>query len=108
MIMVVSSLVFVSIMADSIAPDASIEHRGKLYIVFCAKDAAAFCIKTLAKIVGSEKVAKERLVYTYDTLGGFSAMLTPVEAFRLSREKGVYYVAQDKLYHIVRHASGGR
>lgn len=82
------ALLLFAIAVASVAPIISAQP-GKLYIIFGLvqrpEDSTALCLRTLAKVFGSEKAANEAVVYAYASLGGVAARLAPDQASRLSR-----------------------
>ncbi|KAM3284816.1 subtilisin-like protease SBT3.1 [Capsicum chacoense] len=53
-------------------------------------------VKILASVLGSEEAAKPAILYNYHEIVGFSALLTPEEASRLSDQEGVLHVYEDR------------
>lgn len=84
------TLLLFAIAVASVAPLISTQP-GKLYIIFGLvqrpEESTALCLRTLAKVFGSEKAANEAVVYTYASLGGIAARLAPDQASRLSQDK---------------------
>ncbi|KAF5176895.1 hypothetical protein FRX31_033518 [Thalictrum thalictroides] len=72
------------------------ERNISTYIVLCnvpkGELPRAHYINLLSKIIGSEEAAKEALIYTYSTFGGFSAFLNPHQATRLSKITDIYVI----------------
>ncbi|KAL3634720.1 hypothetical protein CASFOL_021774 [Castilleja foliolosa] len=59
-----------------------------------------FYIKSLIPALGSEKAAKEALVYSYKIIPGFAAKLTPDQVSRLQKQPYILYVTKSVEYQL--------
>ncbi|KAJ6416744.1 hypothetical protein OIU84_002588 [Salix udensis] len=84
-------------MAESVPSMADSSAAASVQIVYTKRpqdeEPEAYHIRTLASILGNEDVAKEALLYSYNTVAsGFSAKLTPQQAEQISKLLGVLQV----------------
>ncbi|XP_059630254.1 subtilisin-like protease SBT3.17 [Cornus florida] len=56
----------------------------------------SYNLHTLSAVLGSEEKAKDALIYNYESVGGFSAKLTPEETAQIKKQPGVLEVVPSK------------
>ncbi|XP_009618587.1 subtilisin-like protease SBT4.1 [Nicotiana tabacum] len=88
-------LILISHFSFIIARTASFpEDDKKIYIVFTENSDYE---KILATVLGSEDAAKQAIIYPYkNELKGFAASLTPEQASRLKKQRGVLNIIPDR------------
>ncbi|PIN23347.1 Cucumisin [Handroanthus impetiginosus] len=91
---------------DANSPVSSADTEEQIYIVYLSEkppkgqDPEDHYTKILSSVVGSEKAAKDALVYSYGIIPGFAARLNPDQATRLDEQAGVSYVIKDIKYEL--------
>ncbi|KAJ4799458.1 Pi starvation-induced protein [Rhynchospora pubera] len=64
-------------------------------------------IHVLVPILGSEKAAKEAIIYHYKFMGGFAAKLTPSQVKHLKKQPGVFGFEPDRISTHLMYGPGG-
>ncbi|XP_062164112.1 subtilisin-like protease SBT3.11 [Alnus glutinosa] len=91
--------------------DSSSSSSATVQIVYTERpqdeEPEAFHIRTLTAVLGSDKAAREALVYSYKTAAsGFSARLTPDQVSEISKQPGVLQVVPSRTLQL--HSGPGR
>ncbi|KAI3460657.1 hypothetical protein Pfo_017320 [Paulownia fortunei] len=90
-------------------PTSSSNAKQQVYIVFLSDEPPeglhpeTYYIKVLSPVLGSEKAAKDALIYSYVIISGFAAKLTPDQASRLKKQPGIVSVNKERKYWLDDH-----
>ncbi|KAF8098117.1 hypothetical protein N665_0273s0018 [Sinapis alba] len=89
-------------MAESIRSSTS---EANVHIIYTEKPTDAepkdYHLRTLSSVLGSDKAAKEALVYSYkEAASGFSAKLTLEQVAKISKQPGVMQVVSSQTYQL--------
>ncbi|XP_022981652.1 subtilisin-like protease SBT3.6 [Cucurbita maxima] len=87
---------------DKSAPESA---PSRVHIIYTERplneNPEAYHIRILTSVLGSEKAAREALVYCYkDSVYGFAAKLTPDQVEKIMKQAGVLNAVESHSYHL--------